>query len=185
MLARIAFIALLVGKVFWPSPSGAQPTTTLEPSQDCPSVGELVSEANAIIVGEVIEVRRGEGSDRAEPSDVVVLRVVEIGKGGAQNPLAVYYPASETLPELEAGAELNVIVNYDSDGRATSTLACARTTGADGSPLTGPGGELGAIGESAGDTAQEALRAAALLGVGVIGATVLWRLFREFRPAMG
>lgn len=146
-----------------------------------------MADASAVLVGEVIEVRSEQGSDPdGEAGDAIVLRVTEIGKGGAQNPLIVYYPESEVVPELEAGTELNVIVNYDTDGTAQSTLSCRRTTDSENRLLiAGDTDEFGALGETAGETAQEALRAAALLGGAVIAATILWRVFREFWPSIG
>ncbi len=150
----------------------------------CPTAEQLVSGANAIVVGSVVEVR--DAAPDGEYGDVVVIDILSIEKGGAQNPLAVTYPKNEPFPDLVPETELNVVVQYDTEtGRASSTIACGRTIRADGEPLLiADENDRGDLATTAGETARQALTVLGFGGAAVIGLTLFWRFFREFRPRL-
>ncbi len=166
-------VGLSLGGAMTGSPAFAQ-------AEECPDVESIINDANAVVVATVEEVR-------ADPTDaetgLLIVDIVSVEKGGAQKPLAVYYPG-ETLPELEVGTELDIALIYDLEtGRAVSSIHCAKTAYSSGESLDGRNGEA-SLGESAGATVADAVRTAGLAGAAIIAATFVWRVFREFRPRL-
>lgn len=180
-IAGIAFLSVLFVFValFAPAPAFAQ-------DSDCPSEDEITAAASAIIVGTIIDVRTGGSSTAGNESgdDSFVVEVVGIEKGGAQNPLAVYYPG-EDLPDLAADVELNIVLSYSLDSaRAESSLTCGYTTYTNGDAIKDGSASQGTLGETAGETLTEAVRSVGLAGATVLAVTFIWRIFREFRPRL-
>ncbi len=153
---------------------------------DCPSEDERNDAASAIVVGKVIDVRTGGVSTSGNESgdDSIIVEVIGIDKGGAQNPLAVFYPGEE-LPQIGAESELNIVLTYSLDNaRAESSLTCGYTVYANGDSIDVGSGSNGTLGETAGETLTQAVRTAGLAGAAVLAVTMIWRVFREFRPRL-
>lgn len=153
---------------------------------ECPTVEEMTNDSSAIVTGQVIDVRTG-GTATAgneEADDSIILEVIGIEKGGAQNPLAVFYPG-EDLPDISNETELQIFLTYDLEtARAESTLSCGFTLRSNGDAVAGGASSGESLGETAGETLTEAVQTAGLAGAAVIAVTLIWRVFREFRPRL-
>ena len=183
-VACVAALFVVFGVVF--GSVFIAPAALAQDDDECPTQEDLIGDASAIVLGKVIDVRTGGSSTAGNESgdDSVIVEVLGIEKGGAQNPLAVFYPGEE-LPEIAADSEIHIVLSYDLEtARAESSLTCGYTLYASGDSIDAGSSSSGTLGETAGETLTQAVQAAGLAGAAVLAVTLVWRMFREFRPRL-